>query len=678
MSAVTGVGVSEDGNTLITAGRDQIVSVWNIDDTSSSISSSRSSSSSGTATRAGKKGKPSSSSFPASETVTLIESLPVYEEIEGLVVLTKDETHAMGQGIWQGSEYGGRLTDAEQDALHHSRHTPSSSSSSSNRKRALDSNPTTAATASAAAAAAAAAAAREGAFALAGTKGKVRIYHYKPKPDPFAKGLSIRVVAEQHGPDLYPRGYAGLLKGGRTHPTHLLAITTDHNLQWLRGGSLSRARVLVGYNDQVIAVKYLPQAQGREGGREGGRVVVASNSPQVRVFRLGDLSCECLLEGQHTETVLSLDVSPDGRWVVTGGKDRAVCLWLLEEEDEERREEEGEGGLTAMCVRRYEGHTDAVSAVAMTRRKAGYLHLAAGGAGGTALAFSAGADRTLKRWVLLPPAAKKTTMTRKSRRELSEKEEEEEEGGKEDNVTTTTTTEASASVLGHEKDINALCVAPNDALLASASQDKTVKLWDTKDLTLVGTLKGHKRGVWCVEFSPIDRCVVTGSGDRTVRLWSLTDFSCLRSLEGHGASVLAATFLRNGLQVLSAGADGLMKLWTIRTQECEATMDGHEERVWALAVAPGGPGGGREGGRQAVTGGGDSVLNVWEDVTKEEEEVALLKAEAMVEKEQALQNSVYRKDYFQVWFSSVCHCFFFGSVCFCVLCLHDRIFISSV
>ena len=78
-----------------------------------------------------------------------------------------------------------------------------------------------------------------------------------------------------------------------------------------------------------------------------------------------------------------------------------------------------------------------------------------------------------------------------------------------------------------------------------------------------------------------------------------------------------------------------------------------------------------------MTGGGDSVLNVWEDVTKEEEEVALLKAEAMVEKEQALQNSVYRKDYFQVWFSSVCHCFFFGSVCFCVVCLHDWIFISS-
>lgn len=96
--------------------------------------------------------------------------------------------------------------------------------------------------------------------------------------------------------------------------------------------------------------------------------------------------------------------------------------------------------------------------------------------------------------------------------------------------------EATATVLGHDKDINALAVSPNDALLASASQvsdrsrlhdwfacdadgglmrsvcglarwlqDKTVKLWDAKDLSPRGVLKGHRRGVWSIDFSPIDR-----------------------------------------------------------------------------------------------------------------------------------------------------------------------------
>lgn len=576
MSAVTGLGVSGDGRTLVTAGRDQVVSLWALEGRG------------------------------AGAAVALLESLPVYEVVEGLVLLDTGEARALGWGRWDGGEFGGRVPDAEQEALHRNRH-----------KR-----PRPGAEA-AAAGGGGDGGAREGCFVLAGAKGKVRVFHFKPKADAFAKGLAVRCVAEQGKGEAYPRGYSGLLRG---HGPHLLAVTVDHNVHWLHGGSLRRERVLVGYNDQVIDVKYL--------GRDGRRVAVASNSPQVRIFALADLGCEGVLEGQHTETVLSLDASPDGRWLLTGAKDRAVCLWRVDPcpaDDTEAEGAEGAGSrmLATACVARLEGHTDAVSAVALTRRKAGYE------AGGAALAFSAGTDRTLKRWALQPllhPAGG-------GKKKKGGMEGEEEEGP-------ARVTEATASVLAHDKDINALAVAPNDALVASASQDKTVKLWDARRLALVGTLRGHKRGVWSVEFSPIDRCVVTGSGDRTVRLWSLADFSCLKSLEGHGASVLRATFLRSGLQVLSAGADGLLKLWTVRTQECEATLDGHEERVWALALGP--------SGAQAVTGGGDSLLNVWEDVTAAEEAAALAAAEALVEKEQALANSVHRKDYRQVRDRHVC------------------------
>jgi U3 small nucleolar RNA-associated protein 13 len=559
MSAVTGLGVSRDGRTLATAGRDQVVSLWALDGQG------------------------------AAATVALLESLPVYEVVEGLLLLDPAEARTLGYGRWDGSEFGGRVPDAEQEALHRDRHKrprPGSAPGAGN-------------------------AGREGAFVLAGAKGRVRAFYFKPKPDAFAKGLAVRCVAEQGGVEAYPRGYSGLLRG---HGAQLLAVTVDHNLHWLHGGSLRRERVLVGYNDQIIDLKYL--------GRDGRRVAVASNSPQVRIFSLADLGCEGVLEGQHTETVLSLDASPDGRWLLTGAKDRTACLWRVEPCGGADATAGSTTMLATTCVARYEGHTDAVSAVALTRRKAGYER------GGVALAFSAGTDRTLKRWALQPQLHPP-----QQRRKQGGGEEEGEAGP-------VRVTEATASVLAHDKDINALAVAPNDALVASASQDKTVKLWDTRRLALVGTLRGHKRGVWSVEFSPIDRCVVTGSGDRTVRLWSLADFSCLKSLEGHGASVLRATFLRSGLQVLSTGADGLLKLWTVRTQECEATLDGHEERVWALALAP--------SGTQAVTGGGDSLLNVWEDVTAQEEAAALHEAEALVEKEQALANSVHRKDYRQV------------------------------
>lgn len=157
--------------------------------------------------------------------------------------------------------------------------------------------------------------------------------------------------------------------------------------------------------------------------------------------------------------------------------------------------------------------------------------------------------------------------------------------------------------------------------------------------------------IWCclgtikqVEFSPVDRCLASCSGDRTVKLWSITDLSCLRTFQGHTASVLSVAFVSAGAQLVSGGADGLVKVWTVRSDECEATLDAHTDKVWALATAEAprnrhglgegegddeegegegvGNGAAAEGpnaGLVVVSGGADSVINVWKDVTAREE-----------------------------------------------------------
>lgn len=66
---------------------------------------------------------------------------------------------------------------------------------------------------------------------------------------------------------------------------------------------------------------------------------------------------------------------------------------------------------------------------------------------------------------------------------------------------------------------------------------------------LVNTLRGHKRGVWAAQFSPVDQAVATASGDKTLRLWALADGTCLKTFEGHTASVLRLNFLSAGTQV---------------------------------------------------------------------------------------------------------------------------------
>lgn len=119
-----------------------------------------------------------------------------------------------------------------------------------------------------------------------------------------------------------------------------------------------------------------------------------------------------------------------------------------------------------------------------------------------------------------------------------------------------------------------------------------------------------------------------------MKLWSITDLSCLRTFQGHTASVLSVAFVSAGAQLVSGGADGLVKVWTVRSDECEATLDAHTDKVWALTTAKAprrrtreieeeedGPSveEGPNSGLVVVSGGADSVINVWKDVTTREE-----------------------------------------------------------
>ena len=55
---------------------------------------------------------------------------------------------------------------------------------------------------------------------------------------------------------------------------------------------------------------------------------------------------------------------------------------------------------------------------------------------------------------------------------------------------------AQLTIMAHQKYINAVKISPNDKVIATSSQDKTIKLWDAKSLTLLKTLSGHRRGIW--------------------------------------------------------------------------------------------------------------------------------------------------------------------------------------
>ncbi|GAA6032593.1 hypothetical protein JCM8097_004832 [Rhodosporidiobolus ruineniae] len=392
----------------------------------------------------------------------------------------------------------------------------------------------------------------------------------------------------------------------------LTAVYVDQNLITRSLPSLSITRQIIGFNDEVIDTCFLssPSASSSsspdEPSTSESHLAIATNSDLIRVYDLNRFNTQ-LLEG-HDDVVLCLGRSADGEVLVSGSKDNTARVW--------RALPGGEGEeATWSCVGRAEGHVESIGAVAVTKKDRHLL-------------VTASQDRTAKIWDLASVLSASSSASPDD---------------------PPLPLRALSTTKIHDKDINSLDIAPNDKLLASGSQDRTAKLFAisytaaTKStpaaasLSLLGTFKGHKRGVWSVKFSPVDQCLATASGDRTVKLWSLHDFACVKTFEGHSNSVLRVDFLTRGMQLATAASDGLVKIWNVKDEECVATLDNHEEKVWALTVA--------KDESYVVSGGADSVITMWEDVTEMEELEKEQEKADLVLQEQDYENFLQLKDY---------------------------------
>ncbi len=155
---------------------------------------------------------------------------------------------------------------------------------------------------------------------------------------------------------------------------------------------------------------------------------------------------------------------------------------------------------------------------------------------------------------------------------------------------------------GHSDRVWSVSFSHNSQMIATASWDKTIKLWNRKG-KVIATLEGHNDWVFSVSFSPDEQMIASVSRDRKVILWGLDDKEIKRQWNSkHENNVVDVSFRPDGKTIATASDDGTAKLWN-QNGTLLRTLKGHSERVMSASFSA--------DGQTIATASFDKTVKLW-------------------------------------------------------------------
>lgn len=286
---------------------------------------------------------------------------------------------------------------------------------------------------------------------------------------------------------------------------------------------------------------------------DNGRVVSASDDATLRIWNLQNgmelFKIGGVFSDGHTRRVTAVLVTPDNQHAVSASDDKTLKVWDLQNGKH-------------LCT--FHGHNKEIEAMSVTHDGQRII--------------SAAYDKD--EWV-------RTYILKVWRLE---------HGG------VTHTLKGLGPLGTYSRDVNAIDVTPDDRYVVSASNDRTLKVWDLEEKRrgffqkasafFLGSppmhnLQGHSGIVWAAKVTPDGQRAVSASSDHTLKVWDLKRGTELRTLTGHSDSVNALAVTPDGQHAVSASADATLKVWNLESGEINVSFSA-DRALSACAVAPDG------------------------------------------------------------------------------------------